>query len=205
MVFDLDPGPGTDIVDCTGGVAHQLLDFLGRLGLARRAREDIGLEEGLHLSVPLNTTSDATSDEAAGDGAITDDDTKKFALALGQLLEQRDDRVTTNMAKEQRGGRVFVDWSQNDRHKTTIAPYSLRIRELPTVSTPITWDELDAAPDAAALVFEAPAVVARVAAMLGDLWADARCDPPDTPTTWLTGCRVGGNLGKARKRWTTRI
>jgi bifunctional non-homologous end joining protein LigD len=161
MVFDLDPGPNTDVLDCRR-VAHQLRDWLTQLGLSVVLLKTSG-SKGLHLSVPLNP--------GAGD-TITDDDTKHFALALGQLLEQRDERVTTNMAKDQRGGRVFVDWSQNDRHKTTIAPYSLRIRARPTVSTPITWDELDAAPDASALVFEAPAVVARVEAH-GDLWAEA--------------------------------
>jgi bifunctional non-homologous end joining protein LigD len=165
MVFDLDPGPDTDILDCRR-VAHQLRDFLERLGLTVVLVKTSG-SKGLHLSVPLNPQLDSS-----GADAITDDDTKKFALALGQLLEQRDERVTTNMAKDQRGGRVFVDWSQNDRHKTTIAPYSLRIRELPTVSTPITWDELDAAPDATALVFDAPMVMARVESD-GDFWADA--------------------------------
>ncbi len=161
MVFDLDPGPGTDIIDCRR-VAHQLRDWLQQLGLATVLVKTSG-SKGLHLSVPLNPKSDDD---------ITDDDTKKFALALGQLLEQRDDRVTTVMAKVERPGKVFVDWSQNDRHKTTIAPYSLRIRALPTVSTPVTWDELDAAKDAGGLVFDAPAVIDRVQ-RLGDLWAPA--------------------------------
>src|SRR5207237_10625021 len=106
-----------------------------------------------------------------GVDASTEDDTNQIARALGQLLEQRDERLTTNMAKDQRGGRVFVDWSQNDRHKTTVAPYSLRIRERPTVSTPITWDELDAAPDPDGLRFEAPDVLARVERH-GDLFTD---------------------------------
>jgi len=75
------------------------------------------------------------------------------------------------MAKEQRGGRVFVDWSQNDSHKTTVAPYSLRIRDRPSVSTPIGWSELDALDDPDALLFEAPDVLARVE-QLGDLFAD---------------------------------
>ena len=78
------------------------------------------------------------------------------------------------MAKERRGGRVFVDWSQNAMHKTTVCAYSLRIRERPTVSAPVKWDEIDdacAAGDADALTFEAPDVVARVEE-LGDLYAD---------------------------------
>ena len=125
MVFDLDPGPGTDVLDCRR-VAHQLRDVLVQLGLQTVLVKTSG-SKGLHLSVPLNPQLDSSGRESTGAGAITDDDTKKFALALGQLLEQRDDRVTTVMAKDQRPGKVFVDWSQNDRHKTTIAPYSLRI------------------------------------------------------------------------------
>ena len=101
------------------------------------------------------------------DAPITDDDTKTFALALGQLLAARNPkRVTVNMAKAERRGRVFVDWSQNDRHKTTICAYSLRIAERPTVSTPISWDEVHDTiehGDADALTFEAPAVLERVA------------------------------------------
>ncbi len=157
MVFDLDPGDGADVLDCRR-VAFQLREWLQQLGLTMLVKTSGS--KGLHLSAPLN------------DDALTDDDTKKFALALGQLLEQRDARVTTNMAKDQRGGRVFVDWSQNDRHKTTVAPYSLRIRRRPTVSTPITWEELEAAPDADALQFDARAVIGRVAEH-GDIWASA--------------------------------
>ena len=79
---------------------------------------------------------------------MTDDDTKNFALAIGQMLVARDPkRTTVNMAKAERNGRVFVDWSQNDRHKTTICAYSLRIAEHPYVSTPITWDEVHDALD----------------------------------------------------------
>jgi bifunctional non-homologous end joining protein LigD len=82
------------------------------------------------------------------------------------------DRVTSIMRKDLRGGKIFVDWSQNDQHKTTIAVYSLRAREYPTVSTPVTWDEVEQAlkkKDAAQLVFEAKDVLARVE-KLGDLF-----------------------------------
>ena len=157
MVFDLDPGPPGGILDCC------------RVGLELRALlEQIGLEsvvktsgsKGLHLAVPLNTE-------------VTADATKGFALALGQLLAKRDpERVTVIMKKEERRGKVFVDWSQNDRHKTTVSAYSLRARPRPTVSTPVTWDEvsdtLDAG-DADALTFEAPDVVERVQDV-GDLY-----------------------------------
>ena len=94
------------------------------------------------------------------------DDTRDFALALGQLLErEHPDLVTTNMGKEHRPNRVFVDWSQNSFTKTTIAVYSLRARPRPTVSTPLRWDEVDeAVADGAAdrLRFDASAVLARV-------------------------------------------
>src|SRR5262249_61269637 len=122
--------------------------------------------KGLHLSVPLHG-SDAT-----------DGETKQFALALGQLLEARDPKhVTVDMAKDKRPGKVFVDWSQNDRHKTTICAYSLRNRPRPTVSTPVTWDEVD---DAASrtrrardvLTFETAHVLARVDTH-GDVYLDS--------------------------------
>jgi bifunctional non-homologous end joining protein LigD len=117
--------------------------------------------KGLHLSVPLNN------------GKVSSDETSKFALAMGQLLESRDKkRVTVDMAKDKRGGRVFVDWSQNNRHKTTIAPYSLRIRPRPWASTPVTWDEVEDALDGGdpeALTFEASDTLARVD-QLGDLY-----------------------------------
>jgi len=158
VVLDLDPGPGASVLDCCR-VALELHGVLDRLGLELMVKTSGN--KGLHLSIPLNTTD------------ATDDDTKQFALALGQLLEARDPkRVTVNMAKEQRSGRVFVDWSQNDNHKTTIAPYSLRIADRPRVSTPLTWDEIDdalAGGDADALSFDAPDACARVE-QHGDLY-----------------------------------
>ncbi|HEY5011307.1 MAG TPA: non-homologous end-joining DNA ligase [Acidimicrobiia bacterium] len=158
LVIDLDPGEPATIVDCAR-VALTLRDTLAVLGLTAVVKTSGS--KGLHLSVPLNTPG------------VTDDATKGLALALGQLLESRDPkRVTTVMAKEQRRGRVFVDWSQNDRAKTTIAPYSLRIRPRPLVSTPLSWREVEATHDrgdADALTFDAPAVLERVAAH-GDLY-----------------------------------
>jgi bifunctional non-homologous end joining protein LigD len=148
------------VLDCAR-VALQLHELFDQLDREVVVKTSGG--KGLHLSMPLNT------------GLATDEETKRFALALGQLLESRDKkRVTVDMAKERRGGRVFVDWSQNDMHKTTVCAYSLRIRERPTVSTPVTWDEIDdalTAGDPDALTFEAPDVVARVEE-LGDLYAD---------------------------------
>ena len=157
MVLDLDPGEPATVVDCCR-VALDLREVLDALGLVAVVKTSGG--KGLHVSVPLNGTKQ--------DAPITDEHTKTFALALGQLLESRDrKRVTVNMAKAERKGRVFVDWSQNDRHKTTICAYSLRIAERPTVSTPITWDEVHDAlehGDPDALTFEAPDVLQRVAA-----------------------------------------
>jgi bifunctional non-homologous end joining protein LigD len=151
IVLDLDPGAPADVLDCCR-VALELREILEALDLIAVVKTSGG--KGLHVSIPLN-------------GAQVDhDDTKNFALALGQLLAARDPkRATVDMAKAKRTGRVFIDWSQNDRHKTTICAYSLRIAERPTVSTPITWDEVEdalARSDASALYFEAPAVLERV-------------------------------------------
>jgi bifunctional non-homologous end joining protein LigD len=158
LVIDLDPGEPATIVDCAR-VAIDLRDMLDTLGLAAVVKTSGS--KGLHLSVPLNTPG------------VTDDATKGFALALGQLLESRDaKRVTTVMARDHRRGRVFVDWSQNDRAKTTVAPYSLRIRPRPLVSTPVSWAEVEGVHDrgdGAALSFEAPDALQRVAAH-GDLY-----------------------------------
>ncbi len=116
--------------------------------------------KGLQVYVPLNTP---TTYEA----------TKPFAHALARLLEHdHPNQVVSDMKKQIRTGKVFVDWSQNDEHKTTIAVYSLRAREHPTVSTPVTWEEVERAlkkKDAGLLVFEAPQVVARFEKM-GDLF-----------------------------------
>ena len=106
----------------------------------------------MQLYVPLNTPT-------------TYDKTKLFSHALAQLLEQEHpELVVSDMKKSLRTGKVFVDWSQNDEHKTTIAVYSLRAREHPTVSTPVTWDEVERAlkkKDAGLLVFEASQTIGR--------------------------------------------
>jgi bifunctional non-homologous end joining protein LigD len=158
MVFDLDPGAPADIRDCAR-VARDLADLLDQLGL--RAVVKTSGSKGLHLSVGLAPSVDAEA-------------TKAFALALGHVLEQRDPKqVTVTMARDERRGRVFVDWSQNDRHKTTVCAYSMRATPLPQVSTPITWDEVDdaiTARDGAVLSFEPADALARVDAH-GDLYA----------------------------------
>jgi bifunctional non-homologous end joining protein LigD len=157
MVLDLDPGPPADVLACCR-VALDLRDALERLGLVSVVKTSGG--KGLHLAVPVRS---ATAEE-----------TKTFARSLGQLLAtQAPERVTVMMAKEQRANRVFVDWSQNDRHKTTVSAYSLRAQPRPVVSTPVTWDEVSDALDGrdpASLTFEAPHVLER-AERLGDPFA----------------------------------
>ena len=161
VVLDLDPGPPAAVLDCAR-VALDLRAALDRLGLVAVVKTSGS--KGLHLSIPI------------APGTADDDATKNFALALGRILATASpDRVTTVMAREQRPGKVFVDWSQNDRHKTTVCAYSLRIRDRPTVSTPLGWDEVQDTFDggaADALTFEAPAVPDRVDA-IGDLYADS--------------------------------
>ncbi len=156
LVLDLDPGPPADALTCAE-VASAIRDVLAHLDLV--AVPKTSGSKGLQLYVPLNGGADYES-------------TSSFALALGQLMErQHPDLVLTDMTRALRPGKVLVDWSQNSFHKTTIAPYSLRGRARPTVSTPVTWDELDAATSLADLTFEPIDVLARVDDH-GDLFAD---------------------------------
>ena len=158
IAFDLDPGPGTDLLDCCE-VGAWIRGMLERLGMESFPK--VSGRKGLHLFVPLN-------------GTATYEETKPFARQVAETLEQRfPDRVTANMAKSRRRGRVLVDWSQNDRHKTTLAPYSLRATERPQVSVPLGWDELERAleeRDPASLVFGPEEALDRVAER-GDLFA----------------------------------
>lgn len=149
VVFDLDPGAPADIVDCAR-VALMLRALFAEMGLECFAKTSGS--KGMQLYVPLNTPVDY-------------EQTKTFARAVAQILEsRRDARVVSSMKKSLRGGKVLVDWSQNDQHKTTVAVYSLRARERPTVSTPVTWDEVAAgeAGRREALTFEAEDVLKRV-------------------------------------------
>jgi bifunctional non-homologous end joining protein LigD len=128
MVFDLDPGAPADIVQCCQ-VGLWLRDLLAGMKLESFAKTSGS--KGLQVYVPLNTV-------------VTYDRTKDLSRALAHHLEHHHaDLVTSNMSKAVRKGKVFVDWSQNDEHKTTICVYSLRAREEPTVSTPVTWDEVE--------------------------------------------------------------
>lgn len=156
VVFDLDPGAPAAIRECCQ-IALLVHDVLASVGLEAWAKTSGS--KGLQLYVPLNTPC---THEAAGD----------FALAVGQLLEkQHPDRVTTTMAKAVRPGKVFVDWSQNVRHKTTVGVYSMRARVRPWVSTPVTWDEVQQCADSALdLRFETSDTLRRVDEH-GDLFA----------------------------------
>ena len=155
-VFDLDPGPGTGIPECAA-VALDIRSVLERLAHLQCFAKTSG-SKGLQLYVPLNTPHEH-------------EHCSSFAQAVAQVLEKHHaDRVTSTMKKAARTGKVFIDWSQNSRHKTTVAVYSLRARPRPTVSAPVTWDEVDGAAAGASLTFEAADVLGRVAEH-GDLFA----------------------------------
>jgi bifunctional non-homologous end joining protein LigD len=158
MVFDLDPGPPAAILDC----ARVAIDL-------RTLFEDMDLQacvktsgsKGLQLYIPLNTKIDYER-------------TSEFAHTVATLMESRDPkRVVSKMKKDLRRGKVFVDWSQNARFKTTVCVYSLRGRPMPTVSTPLTWEEVEdamSAGDPQMLSFLSDEVLER-AEKLGDLFA----------------------------------
>jgi len=157
LVFDLDPGPPADIVQCCQ-VAMWLRAIFEHFGL--QGFPKTSGSKGLQVYVPLNTKTDY-------------DETKPFAHAMARLLEnEHRDMVVSDMKKAVRTNKVFVDWSQNDEHKTTISVYSLRARERPTVSTPVSWEEVERAlkkKDPRLLIFESHQVLDRVEKM-GDLF-----------------------------------
>jgi len=158
LVFDLDPGPPANIVQCCQ-VAMWLRAIFEHFGLESFPKTSGS--KGLQIYVPLNTKTHY-------------DETKPFAHAMARLLEnEHRDLVVSDMKKAIRTNKVFVDWSQNDEHKTTVSVYSLRARERPTVSTPVTWEEVERTlkkKDAGLLVFESDQVLKRVEKM-GDLFA----------------------------------
>jgi bifunctional non-homologous end joining protein LigD len=148
MAFDLDPGPPAGIMECRE-VALMLRDALGQIGLESVPKTSGS--KGIQVYAPLNT-----------DG-VTYDDTKPLSQALARHLEaEHPKQIVSLQKKELRKGKVLIDWSQNDEHKTTVSVYSLRARETPTVSTPLGWDELEAASDPDELAFTAGEVLERV-------------------------------------------
>ena len=129
MVFDLDPGAPADIVQCCQ-VGLWLRDLLAKMKLNRWAK-----------TIWLERTAGLRAAEYVGDLRPN-----QGFVALSRPISRAracETLVTSNMSKAVRNGKVFVDWSQNDEHKTTICVYSLRAREEPTVSTPVTWNEVE--------------------------------------------------------------
>src|SRR6266536_1026014 len=157
IVFDLDPGPPANIIQCAQ-VGLWVRDIFAHFGL--HSFPKTSGSKGLQVYVPLNTPTRY-------------DHTKPFAHAVARLLEhEHPGLVVSDMKKAVRTNKVFVDWSQNDGHKTTVSIYSLRARERPTVSTPVTWEEVEGAlkkKDPQRLVFESQDVLSRVD-KIGDLF-----------------------------------
>lgn len=130
IAFDLDPGPPASVIHCCD-VALQVRKIFAALGLESYAKTSGS--KGMQVYVPLNTS-------------VTYERTKAFAKAIASALEQRSPQtVISRMERRLRKGKVFVDWSQNDDKKTTVTVYSLRAKEEPSVSTPVTWDEVESA------------------------------------------------------------
>lgn len=128
MVFDLDPGDPANILDCAR-VALILRDLLAGMGLVSYVKTSG--QKGLHVLVPLNRKE------------TTFEDTKTFSRAVAEIMQKHyPDLVTARMAKKERSGKVFINWSQNDSKKTMICVYSLRAREKPFVSFPLEWKDL---------------------------------------------------------------
>jgi len=153
IAFDLDPGPPAAIAECCE-VALLLRDAFDHFGL--QAFPKTSGSKGMQVYVPLNTSG------------VDYEATRAFSLGVASVLERRrGDLVVTDMKKTLRRGKVLVDWSQNERHKTTVCVYSLRAMERPTVSTPLRWEEVEAGGD---LVFTSEAVLERVSEH-GDLFA----------------------------------
>jgi bifunctional non-homologous end joining protein LigD len=171
MVFDLDPGAPADIVQCCQ-VGLWLNELLSKMKLKSFAKTSGS--KGLQVYVPLNTPA-------------TFDQTKDLSRALAQLLEREHaDLVTSNMSRALRKRKVFVDWSQNDEHKTTICVYSLRAKEEATVSTPVTWNEVANClkkKKADLLKFRSDHTLARVKKM-GDLFEPVEKLKQKLPKKW---------------------
>jgi bifunctional non-homologous end joining protein LigD len=173
VVFDLDPGAPADLVDCCdiGLWIRDLLDGIGLQSFAKTSGS-----KGLQVYLPLNGDNDY-------------DHTTGFAKQVAELMEREDPkRVVSVQKRDLRKGKVLVDWMQNSFHKTTVCVYSMRAREQPWVSTPVTWDEVEAcadARDASLLTFTSDDVLERIEEH-GDLWSPTLTGeqslPPNTPT-----------------------
>jgi bifunctional non-homologous end joining protein LigD len=156
IVFDLDPGPGTDLAHCCR-VALRLRELLAEQGMPAVAKTSGGY--GLHLYAPLERPADY-------------DEARRLARSMAaKLSAEHPDEVTDRTGKELRGGKVLIDWAQNNPGRSTVAPYSPRATDSPSVSTPITWAEVERGypPE---LRFSPEAVLER-ARRLGDPFAPA--------------------------------
>jgi len=155
VVLDLDPGAPASVVECAR-VALLLRETLAGDGL--QAWPKTSGSKGMQLHIPVR--------------AVSSERTTAYARSLARRLERaHPDLVLSQMARHLRPGKVFIDWSQNDAAKTTVAAYSLRARPRPTVSTPVSWEEVEACRRLEDLSFTAPDVLER-AERLGDLHAD---------------------------------
>lgn len=153
LVVDLDPGPPADVLTCCR-VAVLVRDLLTDLGL--RCSPGTSGNKGLQLYAPL-------------DGSLTWQNTRRLAQQIAEALAaEHPGLVLAEMSTKARRGKVFIDWSQNHAAKTTISPYSLRGLEVPSVATPLTWDEVEGAEHVSALRFGPQDVLARVASQ-GDV------------------------------------
>jgi bifunctional non-homologous end joining protein LigD len=169
MVFDLDPGEGAGLIECceVALVLHRLFEQLGLTTVVKTSGS-----KGMQVYVPL----------AAG---ATYEQTKPFARRIAELLEQRlPELVVSRMTRRLRAGKVLVDWSQNDAHKTTVTVYSVRARDRPTVSTPVSWDEVERcreSSDPGLLSVDTEEVLARVGDR-GDLFGPALVGGQELPS-----------------------
>jgi bifunctional non-homologous end joining protein LigD len=168
LVFDLDPGSGTTVVECAR-VAEAVREVVAEDGLECYAKTSGS--KGLQVYAPVRVDDPAQ--------------TSVYAKAVAErLATQRPRDVVSRMAKDARRGKVLVDWSQNNTAKTTVAPYSLRGREQPTVSTPVSWAEVEGCDEPDDLVFTTDEVVDRVRRdgdLFGPLHAVPRADRPQLP------------------------
>lgn len=157
IVFDLDPGAPANIIQCCQ-VGLWVREVFERLGL--KSFPKTSGSKGLQVYIPLNTS-------------ISYEQTKPFAHELARLMERAvPELIVSDMKKALRVGKILVDWSQNDQYKTTVCVYSLRAKERPTASTPVTWDEVEKClkkNDPGLLVFDSNKVLERVEE-LGDLY-----------------------------------
>jgi bifunctional non-homologous end joining protein LigD len=169
MVFDLDPGEGAGLVECceVALVLDGLFEQLRLISVAKTSGS-----KGMQVYVPL----------APG---ATYEQTKPFARRVAEVLEGRlPELVVSRMTRRLRAGKVLVDWSQNDAHKTTVTVYSVRARERPTVSTPVTWEEVRHCRDESdpeLLTFDTEQVLERVADR-GDLFAPVPAGGQELPS-----------------------